>query len=83
MKAICKTANIQPVIHTFTDAGRRCAMPASETTDFIPLSTNDSQKISREGQVTPDIYNVFIGEGPELREPEYFILGNKHACSLL
>lgn len=45
--------NIQPVIHTFTDAGRRCAMPASETTDFIPLSTNDSQKISREGQVTP------------------------------
>lgn len=45
--------NIQTVIHTFTDAGRRCDMSASETTDFIPLSTNGSQKISIEGQVTP------------------------------
>ena len=45
--------NIQPVIHTFIDAGRRRDMPASETTDFLSPSTNGSQKISIEGQVTP------------------------------
>lgn len=45
MSELCGEGYLQTNIHTFTDAGRICDMPVSDTIDFIPLSSSGSQNI--------------------------------------